>query len=467
MKYIFRITFLWLLLPVCLCAQQRYLLSQGDKAYHSLQYVAAIPFYEKVLQKDTLQYGALSKLADSYDRTQQYTQAQDAYGRLVRADTTAHASLRYAQLLAMHSRYTEAARQYRQWLKQHGYDPLIAATAALYEKGLDSLYRDSLSAHAILLNINSGYADFSPVFYNGGLVFVSDRPGNGTFRRKFAWNGADFLTLYRVTDTAHVIDASLRPPALKHLLSYAAKDPRNNDNKLASSNDSRRPVVNPKINFVPVANQLSRKMVFPFHAQLNERYHEGPVCFNRRHDTAYITRNNQVHIGRQAINRLKIYRLVAHGGSWIKQGEFPYNSNDYSTGHPALHPDGSILFFTADMPGGWGGKDLYYCLRTDSGWAAPVNAGPGINTSGDEMFPYLDEAGVLYFSSDRWPGLGGMDIFRVRLDTAHRPVHPPENLGAPINSSRNDFGIIWYRQGAYFSSDRRGNDDIYQYVYPK
>ncbi|ASZ13191.1 PD40 domain-containing protein [Chitinophaga pendula] len=466
MKYMFRITFLWLLVPVLLSGQQRYLLSQGDRAYQSLQYVAAIPFYEKALQKDSLRSDALSKLADCYDRTQQYTPALDCYGRLIQLDTTAHAELRYAQLLAMHSRYVEAAAQYRHWLTRYGHDPLITATAALYERGMDSLYLDTLQARTVLLNINSGYSDFSPVFYARGLVFVSDRPKSGTSSKRFAWNGADFLTLYRVNDTAHVIDARLRTPALEHLLSYAAKDRRNADNSTASSNDSRRLAVNPKLNFLPVDNQLSRKMVFPFHVQLNRKYHEGPVCFNRGQDTVYITRNNQVSAGDGHINRLKMYRLVARNGNWVGQEEFRYNSNDYSTGHPALHPDGSVLFFTADMPGGSGGKDLYYCLRTDSGWAAPVNAGPGINTSGDEMFPYFDETGVLYFSSDRWPGLGGLDIFRVRLDAAQRPVQLPENLGAPINSARNDFGIVWYGQGqgAYLSSDRRGNDDIYQYI---
>lgn len=114
-----------------------------------------------------------------------------------------------------------------------------------------------------------------------------------------------------------------------------------------------------------------------------------------------------------------------------------------------------------------GGKDIYYCLRTDSGWAPPVNAGPMVNTAGNEVFPYVSAAGVLYFSSDRWPGLGGMDIFRVELDDQYKALAAPQNLGAPVNSPRNDFGLLLYdydnNRGGFFSSDRRGNDDIYSF----
>lgn len=452
-----------LLLPVITYSQQRYPMNAAGKAYAAMKYADAIFYYKKALKKDSLNSVAMAHLAESYFKTQQYSAALKWYEKVLKqpaADTFGY--YRYAQLLAMDGRYREAAAAYRQCRDKGWGDEHLSATIALYEQGAAALLKDTAAVKIELLNINSGYADFCPVFHRYGLLFLSDRPVTRAFRRISGWNGGSFLTLYQVADTANVRNAALRTPELAARLSYAPRDVHNTDNSRNSSNDSRKIGANPQLNFVPVPNQLSAKLVTPYDLRMENHYHTGPIAFNKKQDTLFLTRNQPGWNGAD-VNRLQLDVFVARRDHWELLPLLPFNSASYSTGQPALHPDGHVLFFASDMPGGFGGKDIYYVMRTDSGWGTPVNAGPNVNTAGDEMFPYVAATGRLYFSSDRWPGLGGLDIFSVQLDTGYQAVGAPENAGAPVNSSRNDFGILLYDQGrkGFISSDRRGNDDIY------
>jgi outer membrane protein OmpA-like peptidoglycan-associated protein len=143
---------------------------------------------------------------------------------------------------------------------------------------------------------------------------------------------------------------------------------------------------------------------------------------------------------------------------------FGLNSDHWSVGHPALTPDGKILYFVSDMDGGYGGTDIWYCTMTDEGWSLAVNAGPMINTPGNEMFPFIALNGDLYFSSTGQPGFGGLDLF-----VCHKEGNlwkTPVNLGAPVNSPYDDFSIQFNSidSTGFFSSSRPGgvgSDDIY------
>jgi len=468
MRYIVLLISIFFLLTTTLNSYGQ--LKDAERAYKGLRYADAIAYYEEVLRRDSLPPDAMARLADSYDKTQQFDKALTWYDKLLSANTidTGH-RYRYGQLLAMHSRYKDAAAQYKRFLLNSKPDAQLEKTIAFYENGVDDLYKDTLNWQTLLLNINSGYADFSPVAYGAGLVFVSDRPRIKVFRETNGWTGGDFLTLFRIVDTARVKDVSLRSPELEQVLSYASKDVRNVDSKRESIGDSKRVTVNPQATFVAVPNQLSREMVTPFNTKLNKRFHEGPVSFNSTWDSIIVTYNEPAK-GKGNISRLKLQTYVMRHGDWIRQPEFPHNSKEYNVGQPALHPNGQVLFFTSDMPGGAGGKDIYFCRKSGDNWGLPVNAGPMVNTNGNEMFPYISPSGKLYFSSDKWPGLGGLDIFSVNLDSAYKAIDMPKNEGAPLNSPRNDFGLLLEQGGnkGYFSSDRRGNDDIYlfQRIYP-
>ena len=463
MMKLFYYTCFLLILPAISYSQHRYPFSRAEKSFGALKYADAIFYYNKVVRKDSLNKEAVTHLAESYYKTQQYASALRFYEKALQLpspDDTCY--YRYGQLLAMQGRYRESAAAYRQYLARGRGDDNLRKTAQLYGQGVAAFYKDTAGVKLALLNINSGYADFSPVFHQHGLLFISDRPVPGVFRRTNGWNGGSFLQVYRIADTSLIKDASLRTPELEARLSYAPGDVHNNDNNAVSSNDSRVNGADPQFNFVPVSNQLSQKMVALYDARLTNKYHTGPVAFNARMDTLFLTRNQRGASGKN-INRPGLDILVARHDSWELLHGFPFNSEAYSIGQPAPHPNGRVLFFTSDMPGGFGGKDIYYSVRTDTGWGKPVNAGPFVNTPGDEMFPYVAPSGRLYFSSDNWPGLGGLDIFSVELDGQYKPVSAPENAGAPLNSSHNDFGILLYQNGSkgFISSDRRGNDDIY------
>jgi hypothetical protein len=102
-------------------------------------------------------------------------------------------------------------------------------------------------------------------------------------------------------------------------------------------------------------------------------------------------------------------------GQWSTVKEVPFNNNEYSTGHPSLTKDDKLMYFVSDMPGGFGGTDVYVVEYNNGNFGTPVNLGPEINTEGNEMFPFVDEKGNLYFASDGHAGLGGLDIFFVEL----------------------------------------------------
>ncbi len=210
--------------------------------------------------------------------------------------------------------------------------------------------------------------------------------------------------------------------------------------------------------------------------QVNGPFHDGPLCLNGSQNRMYFTRNStsaqrggkRLRPSPEGQVKLSIHRASREAESllWrLDEWDFPYNNDAYSSGHPAVSADDSTLVFASDRPGGLGGVDLYRCrLQPDGTWGLPENLGPGINTPGDEMFPVLHPAGDLLFASDGLPGLGGLDLFLARSESGSWAE--PRNLGAPLNSYADDFSLILeasWQQG-YFSSNRsggRGGDDLY------
>ncbi len=211
-----------------------------------------------------------------------------------------------------------------------------------------------------------------------------------------------------------------------------------------------------------------------FSVEINSQLHEGPVSFNRRGDRMYFTRSNS----KQGITRsdkkgkvvLKIYEARKGEFDWENIQELSFNNDKYSCMHPSISVDGKKLFFASDMPDGFGGMDIYFAERlSDGGWSKPINLGAEVNTSKNEVFPFFHESGTLFFSSDGQDGLGGLDIFMI--DLSKRIWGKPVNLGEPFNSAKDDLGLVLNEDGTigYFTSDReggKGRDDIYVFEAP-
>ena len=204
----------------------------------------------------------------------------------------------------------------------------------------------------------------------------------------------------------------------------------------------------------------------------SSNFHDGPIIYDPSRDVVYFTRNN-VNKGKLILDeskavRLKIYRGILKDNKIVDEVELSINEDNFSTGHPAITEDGKFLFFASDRPGGFGGSDIYKVeLDSIGNTMVPVNMGKEINTSGNEFFPFFHfKSGKLFYASDGFAGLGGMDVYAAQLNSTLSVVVLHENLGAPVNSTADDFSFLLNGLASYgyFSSNRnfgQGNDDIY------
>jgi outer membrane protein OmpA-like peptidoglycan-associated protein len=203
---------------------------------------------------------------------------------------------------------------------------------------------------------------------------------------------------------------------------------------------------------------------------VNSRYHEADVAYTSDMKMVYFTRDNYYDKNLQkdeiGMTHLAMYKAdVVSEGEWTNIVEMPFNDKDFSVGHPALSPDNKTLYFVSDLPGSYGQTDIYkVAIHDDGTYGMPINLGKQVNTIGKEMFPFVSEDNILYFSSDKIGGMGSLDIYAVRLDGRSEAI----NLGMPVNSYKDDFAFL-KKRGAdygYFSSNRsggKGDDDIYYF----
>jgi len=165
-------------------------------------------------------------------------------------------------------------------------------------------------------------------------------------------------------------------------------------------------------------------------------HYVGTVCFSSDNKIMYFTET----IRKRKKIILQIFQVEYLNGKWQDKKALSINSDEYSCAHPSVSSDGKQLFFTSNMPGGYGGKDLYVSVKKGDTWGKPQNLGKTLNTAGDEMFAFINKNGVLYFSSDGHPGYGGLDIFSAIYK--NNKWTNIKNKKKPLNSSGDDFSIV-------------------------
>ena len=383
-------------------------LNRADRHFEEEEFSAAIIYYHKVLKKDASNKGATQNLAFSYRKLKDYVNAEIYYARATTLDPGESSNfLYYGQALKNNNKLKEAKNQFEKFASKNPTSFIGRLMVQSYGDIKSWEVEEKEFEVTAIENINTKNADFCPLVYEGGIVFVSER-------------GVDLV------NTNHLSVAN--KPYLS--LYYARKD-------------------------------KGFKKAKSFSNQLSSLYHDGPVSISDNGDEIYFTRADNRQHGKGYINRLQIFSAKLDGKKWKNIIPFKYNSQDYSVAHPFLSLDGNQLFFASDMEGGNGGMDIYVCKKEGEIWSKPINLGQGVNTEENEVFPYFRK-GALYFSSEGHSGYGGLDVFMAKeLEQWRIAV----NLKAPLNSSKDDFGMFYTDDtNGYFSSNRdggEGSDDIY------
>lgn len=420
MKRILFIIILFFSITACF---GQYTLKKAERLYDEMAYIDAAEAYEAYLKaghKPKRQ--TMLHIADTYYYTNSYRDAERWYEKYDVSKLDAVRFNRYIQVMRATERYEKADAQMRSHLAK---DAEALQRFDRSKKYLDSI-NVVISPYTVTnLKSNSKQADFGTAFYKDSIVYSSAKDMANLGGKVYVRNKQPYLDLY-----------------------IAGRDAENG----AFLGETK---------FMPKAKT---------------RYHNAGIVFTPDWQTVYYSTNtvkkhDRLKSDNKGTNNIRIVKGTVTEGGIINTSELPFNSIGYSVGHPALSADGKWLYFTSDMPGGYGETDLYRVTVDDEGkYGKPENLGPEINTVGKEMFPFIN-GNTLYFASDGHYGMGGLDIFECRIlpDTG---FNEPKNLGAPVNSNLDDFAYIISTDNSYgyFSSNRKkgkGDDDIYYFTKKK
>jgi outer membrane protein OmpA-like peptidoglycan-associated protein len=387
----------------------------ADKSFDEYAFMEAIELYEYAYEKDTTDNYVVKRLAESNRNIGNTEEVERWLKKLIdRKVDVPEDIFNYSQALKSNGKYLEAEIWLKEYSELRPEDGRVNIQVSILEY-IQFLMRDSADYEIRNVSLNTPGSDMGPSFYKDQLIFSSTSIGTRS-GVKYKWNELPYLDMYSAT--------------------------------ISPDGDLTSPI--------------------PFAPKLKTAYHDGPSSFDTKNEVIYFTRNNfsrgKVSKSRDDVVNLKIFLGKLEAGEWKMTGSFRYNSDEYSTGHPSIDRNGTILYFASDMPGGYGKSDLYFSVFSNGQWSKPFNLGPKINTEGNEFFPFISDDGVIYFASDGHGGLGGLDIY---FSVPERGVfNSIENMGYPVNSSKDDFGLALDSTGVkgYFTSNRsggKGNDDIY------
>ncbi|MEC4029058.1 OmpA family protein [Myroides odoratimimus] len=399
---------------------------QADKSFDRTAYIDAIQIYEGMVEKGYVNGSILQNLADANYFNGKLLEANKWYTELFEGQyedknlgqLPSEYYYRYSQTLKAVKNYEKADELMEQFSRIEKEDQRVT------EYNKDRAYLSRIEKYvnqyeAELLQINSAFSDYGGTIIGNDFVFTSARATDHQHKLKIhSWTNEGYTSLYRAK-----IDGS------------------------GMANPERFP-----LDEAPYVNDAT-------------------AVFNQDGTIMFFTRNNAKSNGKSKQNKdhnssLKIYRALKQtDGSWGRVLELPFNSDNFNTAHPALTPDDKWLYFASDRDGAIGQSDLYrVAVFKNDGYGPVENLGPSINTEGRENFPFISSDNQLYFASDGYPGLGGMDVFVTQLN-GDGTFGSIVNMGEPINSSMDDFGF-YLKDGTGFVSSNRaggmGSDDIYK-----
>ncbi len=387
----------------------------GDFKYKISNFKGAAKSYKSYLNDEENQYNVqvLRKLAYAYQKSNQLELAEQTFAKLTILDSSFKDVLAYSETLIKNKKYDSV----KKFIDKNSDLNIkidnrldMVVNSAVNAKQL--IKADTANVQIAKLGFNNEYNDFAPSLYQNGIMFSSTRISKGILK-------------------------GIRRKNINYIGLYAS-----------NSDDAYK-------NVKRIAKNLKVKGNY------------GISTYHTKTRTVYyvVNKNPRKLNSKEKHLSIQSARFDFSNDHWSKSSSFPYNSTEYSTTTPYLNQEGTKLYFSSNMPGGYGGFDLYVCEKTDTSWSKPMNLGPNVNSSGDELYPFIDALNTFYFASNGRGGLGGFDLFNIDLNRAKGVA---ENLGAPFNSNADDYAYVKYTkvEKGFLSSNRDnadGNQDIYSF----
>ena len=414
-----RIYFIIIVFSIQFITAQEQDLQRAKRFFERTFYSEAIPMYEKIIQGNR-SIEVVKNLADCYYYTNDYENAQIQYRFLMSKFKTGLEEeyfFRYSQTLKATGNYEESNAVIREYLISTN-DNEALTNFEKENKNLENVTAIGNRFEIKNLALNTVNSEFGAVKQVQNLVFSGVKKKAGLFDKTYKWNNELYLDLLTI--------------------------------RIENRNSSD-------------------SIVNYFSDELNTSLHEANAVFTKDGKTVYFTRNNYKKGKRvkntNKISNLQIFKAELINNKWTSVVSLPFNSDDYSTEHPALSNDEKTLYFASDMPGTLGSFDIFSVSINDGNYGTPKNLGSKINTSKKEQFPFVSKDNKLYFSSNGHAGYGSLDVFVSEIE--NNSFSKPLNIGLPVNSGFDDFTFTIDSESkeGYFSSNRpggKGNDDIYE-----
>jgi len=396
-------------------------MEKANEAYDKFAFIEAIKLYKEEINKGINTVEIYTKLGDAYYYNSNYPEAAQCYSKVVTAANNVDPEyyFRYAQALSNGSDYKTAEAIMKIYYEKTGKKDISENWGE--KKLLENLQKQSGRYNVKVVDLNTPFSDFGTAYLDKSKVIYASAKDTGVIiKRKHSWNDKSFLKLYEADIT---VDGGLQNPVL-------------------------------------------------LKGDVNTRYHQSTPAITKDGKIMFFTRNNykdgKLGADKKGTTYLKIYSAENVNGEWknVKELGYPLNGDGFSSAHPALNPDETELYFVSDRNNKFGNSDLYKVSIQKGGFIGNdiTKLGEEINTLGRETYPYMDASGILYFSSDGHPGLGGLDVFAAVKDEFGK--YHVVNVGDGVNTNADDFAYTFkddIKKG-YFSSNRSGNDDIYGFT---
>ncbi|MBC7655218.1 MAG: OmpA family protein [Oligoflexus sp.] len=388
-------------------------IAKADKLYLQFEYVKATEAYLKLIDKGENDTYIYKQLAESYYKMFNPVDAIKWYAKTISTPQDAEIYYHYAQMLKANSQYDAASSQMATFANKVPNDP----RAKEYKENpnyIPQLLEKRKLFDINSLKINSDKSEFGPVLTNDGTLYFTS--ANQKSKKTDGIKEEPYLDIFKAVYNK---DGTIEAPTAV--------------------------------------------------AELNTKWHDGPVSITADGNTIYFARESFAikSFEKDKKNHLKmgqvnLFKATKMDGIWTNIVPLPFNSKNYSSSSPFVSKDGKTLYFSSNMPGGKGDNDIWKVkVNSDGSYSAPENMGDLINTMASEQFPFVTYDNILYFASSGKPGLGGLDVFSIDLNS--KLAEKAINLGKPVNSEKDDFSFSFNSQYAvgFFASNRSGNDDIY------